>query len=75
NLYKALVKAYESDNIILDTYRETVMLKRSRDGDADKDEEPSAGPDQGSKRHRVGNEPVSAKAPIKTATRSADKKT
>nr|GEZ20201.1 hypothetical protein [Tanacetum cinerariifolium] len=75
NLYKALVKAYESDNIILDTYRETVMLKRIHDGDADKDEEPSAGPDQGSKRHRVGNEPVSAKAPIETATRSADKKT
>nr|GEZ24474.1 hypothetical protein [Tanacetum cinerariifolium] len=48
NLYKALVKAYESDKIILDTYGEIVTLKRRRDDDADKDEEPSAGPDRGS---------------------------
>nr|GEY09682.1 hypothetical protein [Tanacetum cinerariifolium] len=55
NLYKALVDAYESDKIILDTYKETVTLKRRRDDDEDKDEEPSAGPDQGSKRHREGS--------------------
>nr|GEV22801.1 copia protein [Tanacetum cinerariifolium] len=42
NLYKALVEAYESDKIILDTYEETVTLKRHRDDDVDKDEEPSA---------------------------------
>nr|GEU62875.1 hypothetical protein [Tanacetum cinerariifolium] len=47
NLYKALVDAYESDKIILDIYRETVTLKRHRDDDADKDEEPFAGPDRG----------------------------
>nr|GEZ04440.1 hypothetical protein [Tanacetum cinerariifolium] len=41
NLYKAFVEAYESDKIILDTYGDTVMLKRHRDDDADKDEEPS----------------------------------
>ncbi|GJS14214.1 hypothetical protein Tco_0408686 [Tanacetum coccineum] len=40
NLYKALVDAYESDNFILDTYRDTVSFKRHRD-DEDKDEEPS----------------------------------
>nr|GEX11718.1 hypothetical protein [Tanacetum cinerariifolium] len=45
NLYKALVEAYESDKIILDTYGETITLKRRRDDDADKDEEPSTGPD------------------------------
>nr|GEY26077.1 hypothetical protein [Tanacetum cinerariifolium] len=45
NLYKALVEAYESNKIILDTYEETVTLKRRRDDDADKDEESSAGPD------------------------------
>nr|GFA47863.1 hypothetical protein [Tanacetum cinerariifolium] len=45
-LYKALVEAYKSDKIILDTYAETVTLKRRRDDDADKDEEPSAGPNQ-----------------------------
>nr|GFB31974.1 hypothetical protein [Tanacetum cinerariifolium] len=50
NLYKSLVDAYESDKIILDTYEETVTLKRRRDDDEDKDEEPSTGPDRGSKR-------------------------
>nr|GFD02987.1 hypothetical protein [Tanacetum cinerariifolium] len=71
NLYKALVDAYESDKIILDTYEETVTLKRRRDNDADKDEEPSAGLDLGSKRRREGKEPESASAPTKTTTRSA----
>nr|GFC74908.1 hypothetical protein [Tanacetum cinerariifolium] len=50
NLYKALVEAYESNKIILDIYGETVTLKRHHDDDADKDEEPSAGPDRGLKR-------------------------
>nr|GEY81114.1 hypothetical protein [Tanacetum cinerariifolium] len=70
NLYKALVDAYESDKIILDTYEETVTLKRRRDDDEDKDEEPSAGPDRGSKRRREGKEPESASTPSKTATKS-----
>nr|GEV03696.1 hypothetical protein [Tanacetum cinerariifolium] len=48
NLYKALVEAYKSDKIILDTYKETVALKRRRDNDANKDEEPSTRPDRGS---------------------------
>nr|GEV42951.1 hypothetical protein [Tanacetum cinerariifolium] len=47
NLYKALVEAYESNKISLDTYRDTVMLKRRHDDDADKDEETSAGSDRG----------------------------
>nr|GFC48844.1 hypothetical protein [Tanacetum cinerariifolium] len=60
NLYKALVDAYECDKIILDTYADTVTLKIRRD-DEDKDEEPSAGSDRGSKRRRAGaagNQPV-----------------
>nr|GEX44882.1 retrovirus-related Pol polyprotein from transposon TNT 1-94 [Tanacetum cinerariifolium] len=57
NLYKALVEAYESDG-------ETVTLKRRRNDDADKDKEPSAGPDRGSKRRREGKEPESASAPM-----------
>nr|GFB20279.1 hypothetical protein [Tanacetum cinerariifolium] len=68
---KALVKAYESDKIILDTYGDTVTLKRRRDDDADKDEEPSAGPDRGSTRHGEGKEPESASPPMETTTRSA----
>ncbi|GKD61999.1 hypothetical protein Tco_1299508, partial [Tanacetum coccineum] len=46
NLYKALVDAYESDKLILDTYGDTVSFKRRRD-DEDKDEEPSAGSNWG----------------------------
>nr|GEW78787.1 hypothetical protein [Tanacetum cinerariifolium] len=75
NLYKALVKAYESDKIILDTYGEIVTLKRRRDDDVDKDEEPSVGPDWGSKRRREGKEPESASAPTETTTRSAGRST
>nr|GEU59148.1 hypothetical protein [Tanacetum cinerariifolium] len=75
NLYKALVDAYESDKIILDTYEETVTLKRRRDDDADKDEEPFAGPDRGSKRRREGKEPESASALTETATMSAGRST
>nr|GEV66628.1 hypothetical protein [Tanacetum cinerariifolium] len=72
---QALVEAYEADNIILDTYGETVTLKRRRDDEADKDEGPSAGSDRWSKRRREGKEPESASAPLETATRSAGRST
>nr|GFA01325.1 hypothetical protein [Tanacetum cinerariifolium] len=74
NLYKALVEAYESDKIILDTYGDTVTLKRHR-YDADKDEEPSAGSDQGSKRRREGKEPESTSASKEKATKTIGKST
>nr|GEZ20210.1 hypothetical protein [Tanacetum cinerariifolium] len=69
NLYKALVEAYESDKIILHIYGDTVTLKRRHDDDADKDEEPSAGSDRGSKRRREGKEPdesATAEEPMQT---------
>nr|GEW54509.1 reverse transcriptase domain-containing protein [Tanacetum cinerariifolium] len=75
NLYKALVDAYEVDKIILDSYGETVILKRRRDDDDDQDEGPSAGSDRGSKRRREGKEPESASAPLETATRSEGRST
>nr|GFD17568.1 hypothetical protein [Tanacetum cinerariifolium] len=75
NLYKALLEAYESDKIILDIFEDTVTVKRRHDDDADKDEEPSAGSDQGSKRRREGNEPKSASAAKEKATRTASKST
>nr|GEU90882.1 hypothetical protein [Tanacetum cinerariifolium] len=75
NLYKALVEAYKSDKIILDTYRETVTLKRRRDDDVDKDEEPFVGPNRGSKRRREEKESESASTPIETATRSVGRST
>nr|GFB73681.1 hypothetical protein [Tanacetum cinerariifolium] len=49
--------------------------KRRLDDDEDKDEEPSAGPDQGSKRRIKGKEPESANTPSETATKSAVKST
>nr|GEZ44885.1 hypothetical protein [Tanacetum cinerariifolium] len=74
NLYKALVDAYECDKIILDTYGDSVTFKRRRD-DADKDEEPSAGSDRGSKRRREGKEPKSISAPKEKATKTTSKST
>ncbi|GJT73253.1 hypothetical protein Tco_1032539 [Tanacetum coccineum] len=45
-LYKALVDAYESEKLIIDTYGDTVSFKRRRDDD-DKDEEPFARSNRG----------------------------
>nr|GEW56763.1 hypothetical protein [Tanacetum cinerariifolium] len=74
NLYKALVDAYECEKIILDTYGNTITLKRPRD-DVDKDEEPSAGSDRGSKRQREGKDPESTSAPKEKATKTTGKST
>ncbi|GJV66417.1 hypothetical protein Tco_1477245 [Tanacetum coccineum] len=73
-LYKALVDAYEADKILLDTYGDTVTLKRPRDG-ADDDQEPSAGTDRGSKRRRSRKEPKSTSAPREKTTTTAGKTT
>ncbi|GJZ76332.1 hypothetical protein Tco_0641004, partial [Tanacetum coccineum] len=72
NLYKALVDAYKSDKLILDTYGDTVSFKRCRD-DEDKDEEPSAGSNQGSKRRRAGKEPESTSAPKEKTSKTSGK--
>ncbi|GJV63391.1 hypothetical protein Tco_1474219 [Tanacetum coccineum] len=61
NLYRALLKAYYSDKDLLSSYGEVVTLKRGRD-DQDKDEEPSAGSNRGSKRQRSGKEESSKEA-------------
>nr|GEU90243.1 hypothetical protein [Tanacetum cinerariifolium] len=50
------------------------MLKRRRD-DADKDEEPSAGSDRGSKRRTEGKEPESTSAPKEKETKTIGKST
>nr|GEX18006.1 hypothetical protein [Tanacetum cinerariifolium] len=60
--------------IILDTYGDTVTLKRRRD-DEDKDEKPSAGSDRGSKRRRVGKEPESTSAPKEKTSKTSGKST
>nr|GFB65116.1 hypothetical protein [Tanacetum cinerariifolium] len=70
NLYKALVEAYDSDKIIMDTYEDIVTLKRCHDDDVNKDEEPSVGSDRGSKRRREGKEIESTSTPREKATRT-----
>nr|GFA20357.1 hypothetical protein [Tanacetum cinerariifolium] len=75
NLYKALFEAYESYKIMLDTYGDIVTLKRRRDDDVDKDEEPSAGSDRGSKWRREGKEQESTSGLKEKATRTTGKST
>nr|GEZ20360.1 hypothetical protein [Tanacetum cinerariifolium] len=70
---QALVEAYDADKTILDTYRESAILKRRREDDDQ--EGPSAGSDRGSKRRRDGWEHASASTPSEPATRSAGRHT
>ncbi|GJZ37613.1 hypothetical protein Tco_0583804 [Tanacetum coccineum] len=58
----------------LDTYGDTVTIKRPRDG-VDDDQEPFARTDQGFKRRRSGKEPESTSAPRETTTTTAEKTT
>ncbi|GJU48322.1 hypothetical protein Tco_1217877 [Tanacetum coccineum] len=61
NLYNALIESYNSDKDIFGSYGDVVPLKRGRD-DQDKDEEPSAGSNRGTKRRRSGKEESSKEA-------------
>ncbi|GJT77862.1 hypothetical protein Tco_1044587 [Tanacetum coccineum] len=54
-LYDALVKSYKTDKDLFNTYGEVFRLKRSRD-DKDKDQDPSAGSDRGTKRRKSSKE-------------------
>ncbi|GJX80639.1 hypothetical protein Tco_0328788 [Tanacetum coccineum] len=60
NLYNALVEAYNSDKDLLSSYGDVVTILRGHD-DEDKDEEPSAGSNRGTKRRRSGKEAESSK--------------
>nr|GEW20510.1 hypothetical protein [Tanacetum cinerariifolium] len=71
NLYKALVDAYECDKLILDTYRDTITLKRRND-DEDKDEEPSARSNRGCKRRRAGKKPKSTSTSKEKTSKSTE---
>ncbi|GJT37756.1 hypothetical protein Tco_0937621 [Tanacetum coccineum] len=74
NLYKALVDAYESDKLILDTYGDTVSFKRCQD-DEDKDEEPSPRSNRGSKRRRARKEPESTSPQKEKTSKTIGKST
>ncbi|GJY93591.1 hypothetical protein Tco_0509373 [Tanacetum coccineum] len=69
---KHWLKLMESDKLILETYGETVTFKRRRE-DEDKDEEPSAGSNRGSKRRRAGKEPESTSALKEKTTKPSGK--
>ncbi|GJV41859.1 hypothetical protein Tco_1420299 [Tanacetum coccineum] len=55
NLYNALVEAYNYDKDLFSSYGNVVTIPRGHD-DEDKDEEPSAGSNRGTKRRRSGKE-------------------
>nr|GEU33978.1 hypothetical protein [Tanacetum cinerariifolium] len=69
NLYNTLVESYNSDKDIITSYGDVVTLKRGRD-DQDKDEDPSAGSNRGSKRRRSGKEAESSKQPTHKESKS-----
>ncbi|GJY74668.1 hypothetical protein Tco_0479099 [Tanacetum coccineum] len=71
-LYKALADAYDTVKDILERYGDTVTFKRHQN-DKDKDEEPSAGSNRGSKRRRAGKELESTSAPKEKTSKSTDK--
>ncbi|GJQ94347.1 retrovirus-related pol polyprotein from transposon TNT 1-94 [Tanacetum coccineum] len=59
-LYDALVKSYQTGKDLFDTYGEAFTLKRSRD-DREKDQDPSAGSDRGTKRRKSRKEAESSR--------------
>ncbi|GKB03936.1 retrovirus-related pol polyprotein from transposon TNT 1-94 [Tanacetum coccineum] len=69
NLYNALVEPYNSNKDIITSYGDVVTLKRGRE-DQDKDEDPSAGSNQGLKRRRPGKEADSSKEPTHKESKS-----
>ncbi|GJS16558.1 hypothetical protein Tco_0411030 [Tanacetum coccineum] len=59
-LYDALVESYNTDKDLFNTYGKVFTLKRSRD-DSDKDRDPFAGSNQGTKRRKSSKEAKSSK--------------
>ncbi|GJY09397.1 hypothetical protein Tco_0377582 [Tanacetum coccineum] len=59
-LYDALVKSYNTEKDLFDSYGEVFSLKRTRD-DSDKDRDPSAGSDRGKKRRKSSKDVESSR--------------
>ncbi|GJT25567.1 hypothetical protein Tco_0895504 [Tanacetum coccineum] len=59
-IYDALVKSYNTDKHLFESYGNVFTLKRSRD-DKDKDQDPSVGSDRGTKRKKSSKEAESAR--------------
>ncbi|GJU25109.1 retrovirus-related pol polyprotein from transposon TNT 1-94 [Tanacetum coccineum] len=71
NLYNALIaeSVHLRQNTFFSSYGDVVTLKRGRD-DQDKNEDPSAGSNQGSKKRRPGKEAESSKEPTNKESKS-----
>ncbi|GJY35846.1 hypothetical protein Tco_0421224 [Tanacetum coccineum] len=69
NLYNTLIESYNSNKDLFASYGDVVTLKRGHD-DQDKDEEPFAGSNRGTKRKRSGKEES-----LKEATQKESKST
>ncbi|GJV60104.1 hypothetical protein Tco_1466204 [Tanacetum coccineum] len=61
-LYDTLVKSYNTDKDLFQTYGEVFTLKRSQD-EKDKDQDPSAGSDRGTKRRKSSKDVESSRDP------------
>ncbi|GJR10870.1 copia protein [Tanacetum coccineum] len=68
-LYDALVKSYNTEKDLYDSYGEVFMLKRSRDN-KDKDQDPPAGSNRGMKRTKSGKDAESSKDHISKESKS-----
>ncbi|GJS16304.1 hypothetical protein Tco_0410776 [Tanacetum coccineum] len=73
NLYNTLIESYNSDKDLFASYGDVVTLKRGRE-DQDKDEEPSAGSNRGTKRKRSGKEESSKEATQKESKSTSSSK-
>ncbi|GKC65456.1 hypothetical protein Tco_1098054 [Tanacetum coccineum] len=69
NLYNALVEAYNTDKDLLSSYGDVLIIPTTRD-DKDKDEEPSAGSNRGTKRRRSTHKESKTTSSSKGASRS-----
>ncbi|GKD38663.1 hypothetical protein Tco_1258870 [Tanacetum coccineum] len=59
-LYDALIKSYETDKDLFNSYGESFTLKKSRD-DQDKDRDPSTRSDRGTKRRKLSKDVESSR--------------
>ncbi|GJZ99808.1 hypothetical protein Tco_0672359 [Tanacetum coccineum] len=69
-LYDALVKSYQTDKDLFDTYGEVFTLKRSQD-DKDKDQDPFVGSDRGTKRRKSSKDVESSRYPKSKESKSS----
>ncbi|GJZ48978.1 hypothetical protein Tco_0603168 [Tanacetum coccineum] len=73
NLYNTLIESYNSDKDLFASYGDVMTLKRGHD-DQDKDEEPSAGSNRGTKQRRSGKEESSKEATQKVSESTSSSK-